>query len=236
MRFYVNKKHNNKTSHEKCIICQDDVDMDISNAQPMPCDHHDNTYHNCVLMWSLYNSHCPICQELLPESCVYNIDRNFDTDTNIKMEKNYNSIDTEISKKMKLRLTNDNKIKLYQDRQGEGMKKRYKHNVKLDLGTVVNLKVDKRDRNSTKIRIVVKTIESETSFLCGIATRHGVISSRENMIMYDPASLVKLSKPTITRELANLQRKIINSKICIDTLPTITVAKAHKLKYSKETK
>ena len=64
----------------------------------------------------------------------------------------------------------------------ERMKKRYKHSVKLDLGTSVNLKVDIRDRKSSQIRalvgMVVKLGSQILLFICGITTRNGVISSK----------------------------------------------------------
>ena len=234
--FDVRKQTNDKITDKKCVICHDVVDMKISKADPMKCGHHDILHQNCILMWSLYNSYCPICHELLPETCIYNIDMNFDTEMYIKKEKIDDDVGTEMTKKLDLRLTNDNKRKLYQNVQGERMKKRYKHSVKLDLGTSVNLKVDIRDRKSSQIRalvgIVVKIRESDTSFLCGIATRHGVLSSRKKIIMYDPASFVELKKPTLSSELANLQRNIINGEITFDKIPHITVSQAHKMEYS----
>ena len=187
--------------------------MKISKADPMKCDHYDILHQNCILMWSLYNSYCPICHELLPETCIYNIDMNFDTEMYIKKEKIDDDVGTEMAKKLELCLTNDNMRKLYQNVQGERMKKRYKHSVKLDLGTSVNLKVDIRDRKSSQIRalvgIVVKIRESDTSFPCGIATRHGVLSSRKKIIMYDPASFVELKKLTLSSKLANFSKKYI---------------------------
>ena len=128
----------------------DVVDIKISKGDPMKCGHHDILHQKFILMWSLYNSYCPICHELLPETCIYNINMNFDTEMYIKKEKINDDVGTEMAKKLELRLTNDNMRKLYQNVQGERMKKRYKHSVKLDLGTSVNLKVDIRDRKVVK--------------------------------------------------------------------------------------
>ena len=236
----IRKKKFVQELENKCVICLDVVDIDISKADPMPCGHHNNIHHNCLLMWSLYNQNCPLCQDTLPKNCVYDIDKNFDTDAYLKKEECDEDVGKEISNKMRLRVVNDKKRKMYQTRQGNYMKKQYRHNVKLNLGTVVNLKVDKRDRKSTQIRalvgVVVKTTESDTSFLCGLATRHGIISSRNKIIMYDPASLVELPKPTIASELASIQKRVLNGETIIETLPKITVAKAYRLEYGTKVK
>ena len=103
------------------MICQYVVDMKISKADPMKCGHHDILHHNCILMWSLYNSYCPICCELLTETCIYNVDMNFETDIYIKKKKFDDDVGKEMAKKFELFVTNDNKRKLYQStrRQNE---------------------------------------------------------------------------------------------------------------------
>lgn len=50
--------------------------------------------------------------------------------------------------------------------------------------------------------------------------------------MYDPASFVELKKPTLSSELANLQRNILNGEITFDKIPHITVSQAYKMEYS----
>ena len=69
------------------------------------------------------------------------------------------------------------------------MKERYKNSKEVNVGMVVNLKVDRRDRTSTKIRglvgVIICASESKTLYNYGICTRYRILSSRRKMIMYD---------------------------------------------------
>ena len=123
----------------------------------------------------------------------------------------------------------------YQASQANKIKERYKNRIEVNIGMVVNLKVDRKDRASTKIRGLVGFIicasESATSYNYGICTRYGILSSRRKMIMYDTLSFTLLKKATLSERLKEIKEQTKGNKLNIDTLPLILVRLAHKKEY-----
>ena len=107
------------------------------------------------------------------------------------------------------------------------MREGYKNRIEVNIDMVVNLKVDRRDRTSTKSRglvgVIICASESAISYSYAICTRHGILSSRRKMIMYDTSSFTLLKKTTLSERLKEIKEQTKGNKLDTDTLPSISV-------------
>ena len=111
--------------------------------------------------------------------------------------------------------------------QAKKMKERYKNSKEVNVGMVVSLKVDRRDRPSTTIRglvgVIICASESKTKYNYIICTRYGILSSRRKISMYDTSSFTLLKKAALSVNLKQIKDQTEANNLDIDAIPLISV-------------
>ena len=211
-----------------CPICLEYIsDMDKEGATVPDCGH---MFHpNCIIQWQKYSMGCPMYRKE-PNS--------IDLTNNLKerKEERTKSKDNDDSKnhvqkddhlyispnhrqKITRRIESDMKRKRKQDDQAMKMQKRFKKgSIQVNVGKVVTLKVDIRDRNSTIPRGIVGIIAkvaSTGSGNCAIYTPHGLLGSRGRYVLYSPDQYNVVKRPTLNNELKQIQNLVLDEKFDI---------------------
>ena len=140
------------------------------------------------------------------------------------------------NQKVEKRIESDMMRRKRQDHQAEIMKNRHKIGKQVKKGHVVNLTVDRRDRNSTIPRGILGIVANvlPTTGNCAIYCVHGLLGTRSKSIVYydsDNYSIVK--KPTLDDELKKVKEMVMSENFDVkeEKHKIVTPAKAHQLIY-----
>ena len=125
---------------------------------------------------------------------------------------------------------------LRHQQQADSMQRHYASSTGVDVGAVVTIKVDVRDRsNHNQLGLMGITVhKSQTgSNSILVATKAGVLvgGARKKPIYWSPEQYMVCPHPTLEPELASIQEEVLAGTYDVKAAFVTTVANAHRVVY-----